>query len=230
MEKPYSKIAENLKAVMFNIGDAAVRSGRRPDSVRLMAVTKTIPAVFVNEAIAQGVRLLGENRAQELCEKYGDYDKTGVEIHFIGHLQSNKVRQIIDKVDMIQSLDRLSLAKEIDSQAKNPIRVLVEVNIGGEASKSGVAPERLEELLNGVSGFKNIRVKGLMSIPPICDDLRVTERYFHKMKELWLDIKAKKIDNVNMEALSMGMSDDYTAAIKHGSNIVRVGTAIFGRR
>jgi pyridoxal phosphate enzyme (YggS family) len=230
MEKPYSRIAENLKAVMFNISEAAARAGRQPDSVRLMAVTKTVPAVFVNEAIAQGVRLLGENRAQELREKYDDYDKTGVEIHFIGHLQSNKTRQIIDKVAMIQSLDRLSLAKEIDSQAKKPMRVLIEVNIGGEASKSGVAPERLEELLHGVSGFRNIKVEGLMTIPPISDDLRVTERYFHKMQELWLDIKAKKIDNVNMEILSMGMSDDYTAAIKHGSNIVRVGTAIFGRR
>jgi pyridoxal phosphate enzyme (YggS family) len=218
---------------MHGIGEAAVSAGSKPDSVRLMAVTKTVPPELVNEAIAQGITLLGENRAQELCEKYASYDKSGVEIHFIGHLQGNKARQIIGKVDMIQSLDRLSLAREIDSQAQKAgitMRALVEVNIGGEASKSGVAPERLEELLHEVSELKNLRVEGLMTIPPVCEDLALAERYFHKMKELWLDIQAIKIDNVIMEYLSMGMSDDYPAAIKHGANIVRVGTAIFGRR
>jgi pyridoxal phosphate enzyme (YggS family) len=233
MERPYSSVAENLKAVLFNIGEAAAKAGRPPDSVRLMAVTKTVPAKTVNEAISLGIRLLGENRAQELCEKYDKYAKTGVEIHFIGHLQGNKARQIVDKVDMIQSLDRISLAKEIDTQAQKAgktMRALIEVNIGGEASKSGVAPEGLEELLHEVSRFKSVRVEGLMTIPPVCGSTLDSERYFHKMQELWLDIQAKKIDNVIMEYLSMGMSDDYAAAIKHGANIVRVGTAIFGSR
>lgn len=233
MEKPYSSIAENLKAVMSGIGEAATRANREPGSVRLMAVTKTVPAQVVNEAVALGVDLLGENKSQELNEKFAQYEKTGVEIHFIGHLQSNKARQIIDKVDMIQSLDRLSLAKEIDTQARKAGRItraLIEVNIGGELSKSGVEPERLEELISEVSQLRHISIKGLMTIPPFTEDLLTAERYFHKMHALWLDIRAKNMDNVNMAHLSMGMSGDYEAAIKHGATIVRVGTAIFGSR
>ncbi len=233
MEKQYNDLADNLKAVLDKIGEAVVRCGRDSASVRLMAVTKTVPAAVVNEAIKLGVGLLGENKAQELSSKYDDYDKDSAEIHFIGHLQSNKARQVVDKVSMIQSVDRLSLAKEIDAQAAKLgkiMPVLLEVNIGGEASKSGVAPDLLEELICSVSGLKNLKVRGLMTIPPFDKKIDETEEFFSRMRRLLVDMKAKNVDNISMDILSMGMSGDYIEAIKHGANIVRVGSAIFGVR
>ncbi len=233
MEKPYSDLEENLKEVFFKINDAVARYGRDPASVRLMAVTKTVPAAVVNEVIKLGVSLLGENKAQELALKYNDYERTGAEIHFIGHLQRNKARQVVDKVSMIQSVDRMSLAQEIDSQALKlgkTMPVLLEVNIGGEAGKSGVAPEMLLELVYGVSQLKHIKALGLMTIPPFDINTKETEEFFSKTRRLMVDIKAKNVDNISMEILSMGMSGDYVEAIKHGANIVRVGSAIFGAR
>ncbi len=198
-----------------------------------MAVTKTVDPQRVNEAIAAGVTLLGENKAQELCAKYDQYQKDGVEIHFIGHLQTNKVKQIIDKVCMIQSLDSIALAQEIQKQCEKHDRTmdcLVEVNIGNEANKSGVLPEELEDFLVKVSGFSRIHVRGLMSIPPVCEINEEIEQYFCKMQKLFVDIKAKKLDNIHMDFLSMGMSGDYPLAVKYGSTMVRIGTAMFGHR
>lgn len=179
------------------------------------------------------MRLLGENRAQELLSKYDDYRKDGVEIHFIGHLQTNKVRQIADKVTMIQSLDSLPLAREIEKQCAKlgkKMDCLVEVNIGSELTKSGVSPEALPEFLEEVSSVGGICVRGLMSIPPVCENDLERERYFSSLYKLFVDIGQKKIDNISMDFLSMGMSDDYLLAIKHGSSLVRIGTALFGRR
>ncbi len=233
MEKSFNNVAESLKRVQNEIGEAVVKFNRDPMSVRLMAVTKTVPPEYVNLAISRGVNLLGENKAQELLAKYDQYDKDGVDIHFIGHLQSNKVRQIIDKVSVIQSVDRISLAQEINEQAAKIhkiIDILIEVNIGGEDSKSGVSPNELEDLLHKIEDLPNIKTKGLMTIPPICDDTIQIERYFYNMQQLIVDIRAKNIDNVSMDILSMGMSGDFVPAIKYGANIIRVGTAIFGSR
>lgn len=226
-------IEENARRLLFEVSEAAVKSGREPMNVRLMAVTKTNSAERVNSAIKGGITLLGENRAQELLEKYESYDKQNCDIHFIGHLQSNKVKSVIDKVTMIESVDRLSLAKEIDRCAKvlgRIMPVLVEVNIGKEESKSGVDPEMLEDFLAQIAEFDSIKVMGLMTIPPNTDDTVIKERYFAQMYRHFIDIKAKKMDNVNMDILSMGMSRDFLLAIKHGSNIVRIGRGLFGER
>ena len=232
MEKS-SEIRRNVEAVQEQIGRAAAEAGRDPSEIRLMAVTKTQSAARVNEAIAAGVTLLGENRAQELLEKYDGYDRAGCDIHFIGHLQSNKVRSIVDKVSMIESVDRLSLAQEISRCAQSHglvMPVLIEVNIGREQSKSGVLPEALPELLGKVSLLPGLSVRGLMAIPPNIEDTVQKEGYFEQMYRHFIDMKAKKLDNVSMTILSMGMSHDYPLAIRHGSNVVRIGRALFGER
>ncbi len=232
MEKS-SEIRRNVEAVQEQIGRAAAEAGRDPSEIRLMAVTKTQSAARVNEAIAAGVTLLGENRAQELLEKYDGYDRAGCGIHFIGHLQSNKVRSIVDKVSMIESVDRLSLAQEISRCAQLHglvMPVLIEVNIGREQSKSGVLPEALPELLGKVSWLPGLSVRGLMAIPPNIEDTVQKEGYFEQMYRHFIDMKAKKLDNVSMTILSMGMSHDYPLAIRHGSNVVRIGRALFGER
>lgn len=232
MERSFD-VRENARALFAEIDFAAQRSGRSPSEVRLMAVTKTNSAEKVNQAIDAGINLLGENRAQELLQKYDDYHKDNCDIHFIGHLQSNKIKSIIDKVSLIESVDKLSLAKEIDRCAKSAgfiMPILIEVNIGREATKSGVFPEFLQELLEQISQFSNIQVRGLMTIPPNVDDGVIKERYFEHMYRHFIDIKAKKMDNISMDILSMGMSHDFSLAIKHGSNIVRIGRALFGER
>lgn len=238
MERLYNDIVENLKHIRHGINEAALLAGRKPDDISLMAVTKTVPAYAVNIAIAHGINLLGENRAQELTQKYGDYDKEGVSIHFIGHLQTNKVKQIIGMVDMIHSVDSLKLATEIDKQAGiqgKIMDVLIEVNSGGEETKSGVPPEEVELIVEEISGFENIRLRGLMTIPPVYDTLSGNEACFERVYKLFIDIKAKNRDNrsvniLSIDKLSMGMSQDYQAAIRHGANIIRLGTAIFGSR
>lgn len=226
-----------LEDVLDEINDritaAAKAAGKTRQDILLMAVTKTVMPELVNRAIAHGVTLLGENRAQELTAKYDAYDKTGVQIHFIGALQSNKVRQIIDKVGMIQSVDKFSLAREIDRQAKKHgkvMDVLIEVNIGDEQSKAGVAPENLEALIHQIATLEAIRVRGLMAIPPLGAKPAENERYFARMKQLYIDIEAQKIDNVDMRILSMGMSADYEQAIRCGANLVRLGSVLFGAR
>lgn len=229
---PNDAVRENVRHIQENIQRAAEESGRDPEEIRLMAVTKTVEPQRVNAAIAAGVRLLGENKAQELSAKYDSYVQDGVDIHFIGHLQTNKARQVVPLVDMVESLDSLRLAKELEKQCAalgKELGVLLEVNIGGEESKSGVAPEALEELILEVSRLPHLKVQGLMTIPP-AGDLLQTEKFFSAMYQLFLDMQHKKMDNVNICTLSMGMSHDYPLAVKHGATIVRVGTAMFGAR
>lgn len=227
------EVRENARSILQQVRQTALEAGRDPRQVQVMAVTKTVAPELVNAAIAEGITLLGENKAQELCEKYDSYCKEGVSIHFIGHLQTNKVRQIVDKVCMIESVDSVRLAREIERQCSNigkVMDVLVEVNIGAEESKSGVSPEQLPALLQEIGQFEHIRVRGLMTIPPVCEDEQQVSQYFSQMSQLFIDIKQKKYDNINMEILSMGMSADYPIAVQQGSNIVRIGTAMFGQR
>lgn len=232
MGKEYLTIEENLDIIKKNIYEASHRSGESKDVI-LLAATKMNDADRINFAISKGLKYIGENKVQELLEKYDKIDKENVTIHFIGHLQSNKVKYIIDKVDMIQSLDSLSLAKEIDRQAKKHgivMNVLVEINAENEESKSGIAPENVESFLREVSKFENIRVMGLMSIPPVMTDESVQRKIFNKIYKIYVDISQKNIHNISMMYLSLGMSDDYTIAIEEGANLVRVGTALFGKR
>ncbi len=226
-------VTANTLELLAEVRQAALGCGRDPTEVTLMAVTKTVAPELVNEAIGCGITLLGENRAQELLEKYAAYDKEKVDIHFIGHLQTNKVRQIIDKVSMIHSVDSVRLAEEIDRQAakhEKIMNILVEVNIGDEDSKSGVAVDQLEDLLLEISKMSHISVRGLMCIPPVCENIAESAHYFAKMQKVFIDMKQKNMDNINMSILSMGMSNDYKTAIQFGSNIVRIGTAMFGAR
>ncbi len=233
LSSDFDYIAGNIEKVRAKIEKAAARSGRNPKDITLMAVTKTMPAEAVAAAFDCGVTLFGENRVQELIEKLPLLDMTGRSAHIIGHLQTNKVKYIIDKVDMIQSLDSLHLAKEIDRQAEKTgktMDVLIEVNIGREESKSGVLQSELFEFVNYVAEFKHINIRGLMAIPPVEADLEKTRPYFAQIRKLFIDIAAKKSDNINMNILSMGMSSDFEIAIEEGSTLVRVGTSIFGKR
>lgn len=228
-----SELRQNLMEIRQRIGEEAKAAGRAPEEVRLMAVTKTVPAELVNAAWEEGVRLFGENRAQELLEKADRYAFGPDRIHFIGTLQTNKVRQIVDKVSCVQSVNSLRLAREIDKRAAlsgRVMEVLLEVNIGGEASKTGAEDHEVTELAEKISLLPSLRVKGLMCIPPFGREERETEHYFDRMYKIFVDIKAQKIDNISMEILSMGMTGDYRLAVRHGANLVRIGTGIFGKR
>lgn len=227
------EVAQNVQKIAQDVREAALQAGRDPSEVQVMAVTKTVDPVLVNAAIGAGITLLGENKAQELCAKYDSYHKDGVQIHFIGHLQTNKVRQIVDKVSMVESVDSIKLAREIDRHCAaigKVMDVLLEVNIGREENKTGVFPELLPALLEEAGKLERIRVRGLMTIPPVCETEEEVLQYFSQMRQLFIDIKQKKYDNISMEILSMGMSADYLAAVRCGSNIVRIGTAMFGQR
>ena len=226
MDNKRQTVRDNYARIASEIAEAAVKSGRKPEDIAFMAVTKTVDPELVNEAIDCGISLLGENRVQEWQSKREAY-RAGVPVDFIGALQSNKVKYLMGQIRLIHSVDRLSLAQEIDRQAeKHGIvqDILLEVNIGGEDSKSGTSPAELPALLEQTKTFSHIRVKGLMTIPPPCSD----DRYLAAMEELFL--RAKETEPERMQILSMGMSDDYAAAILHGSNIVRVGSALFGAR
>lgn len=227
-------VEENFKVITSRIAEAAIRSGRRPEDITLLAATKTVPAEVINHAIGCGLRFIGENRVQEFMDKYEQIDwNAGVTGHIIGRLQTNKVKYIIDKVSCIQSVDSVKLAKEISRLAVKSERimpVLVEVNIGDEDSKGGIEPENLDSFLSEISAFEGIRVDGLMTIPPICDEKAKLFNYFSRMNQYFIDIAAKKIDNVSMNCLSMGMSSDYEEAILCGATMVRVGSSLFGER
>lgn len=220
---------ERIRRVKESVYEAIQKYQRDPNDVTIMAVTKTVEPSVVNLAIEEGICLLGENRVQEYLSKRDSYLLDRVSVHFIGHLQTNKVKQIIDKVDMIESVSSLKLAKEIQKQAKminKTMDVLLEVNIGKEESKTGFYKESLLESLYELSEFPNLKVKGLMCIPP----KENAEKFFYEMTQLFVDIREKKLDNINMGFLSMGMSEDYPLAIKYQSNIVRLGSALFGPR
>ena len=226
-------IAENVKLVKENIAAAAIRCGRDPADIKLVAATKMNDAFRVREAIAAGVDICGENRVQELQEKLAQGAYDGCPLHFIGHLQKNKVKYIIGKVELIHSVDSVSLAQEINKRAAAlglTQDILLEVNIGAEETKSGFAPEELACALDEMAQFSSIRVLGLTAIPPVCEISENNRVYFRRMKQLFIDIGQKKYDNVIMQLLSMGMSADYEVAVEEGANLVRVGTGIFGAR
>ena len=226
-------IAENVARIREQLTQAALAAGRNPSDITLCAATKMNDAQAVREAIAAGVDCCGENRVQELTQKLECSAYDGAPVHFIGHLQTNKVRQVVGKVSLIQSVDSLRLLDAIDKEAgRQGLRqdVLLEVNIGQEESKSGFLIPELYPVLAKVSNYSNIFVRGLMAIPPICENPTDSRKFFQEMYNLSVDIRAKKYDNVCVEIMSMGMSDDFMEAIACGSTMIRVGTAIFGAR
>ena len=235
MEKPLidPSLEYALRTVEQNIAESCVKSTRSIDEVSLLAVTKTVDAERINQAITLGVKQIGENRVQEYLGKKDLLNLDTVQSHLIGHLQTNKVRQIVGQVDMIQSVDSERLANAISrvSVERGIVTpILIEVNIGGEEAKSGIAPDRLEELLENIHDLQGIKVRGLMTVPPILTKESEKRAIFSKMYQLFVDNRAKKLDNIDMQELSMGMSGDYVEAILEGSTIVRVGSAIFGAR
>ena len=226
-----SEIKNRLKSVQERIGAAAKEAGRKKEDITLIAVTKTYEADVINEAIDLGVTDIGENKVQEIVRKY-DAVKP-VRWHLIGHLQSNKVKYIIDKVSLIHSVDSLHLLDEIDRQAKKHdiiMDVLIQVNISGEETKFGIKPEETEMFMEYAEKLGNIRVRGLMTILPKDDNPVKNRLHFVNIKQLYLDISSKRYDNIYMDYLSMGMSGDFEQAIMEGSNMVRIGSAIFGER
>lgn len=221
----------NYKTVTERFNAAAVRSGRTPQDIILLAATKTVDVDTINYAVASGINYIGENKVQDLLSKYGKV--TAPRSHFIGHLQTNKVKDIIDKVELIHSVDSEKLALEISKQAVKKgktVDILLEVNIGGEESKWGFIPEEVESAVRKIAKLENVNIRGLMTIPPVCENAEENRKFFRKMYKLFIDIRDKKIDNSSMDILSMGMSDDFDVAIEEGANLVRVGTALFGRR
>ena len=226
-------IAENVAAIRRELERAALAAGRDPREIQLCAATKMNDAEAVREAIRAGVDCCGENRVQELVRKRSQDAYRGAPVHFIGHLQTNKVKQVVGKVALIQSVDSLRLLCAIDAEARKQgivQDILLEINIGQEESKSGFREEEILPLLEKIGDFPNICVKGLMAIPPISQNSGDNLKYFQKISHLSVDIKAKKYDNVTVKCLSMGMSGDYQDAIRCGSTMIRIGTAIFGAR
>ncbi len=224
----FADVLENYKEICYNIENAKAKYRKSGDIVRLMAVTKTVAPEKINYAASLGAKLLGENRVQEFLSKKDQYAED-TEVHFIGHLQTNKVKYIINDVTLIQSVDSLKLAGEINRQAAKNGRtadILIEINIGDEQSKSGVSAQGVMALAEEISQLENVRVKGLMAIPPIGSG----EDVFEKMNGIFLRMREEKLERVSMDILSMGMSGDYELAIKHGSNLVRIGTGLFGAR
>ncbi len=226
-------IAENVTRIRAEMENAAIAAGRDPKSILLCAATKMNDAEAVREAIRAGVDCCGENRVQELTAKLAVTAYEGVPVHFIGHLQTNKVKQVVGKVELIQSVDSQRLLAAIDKEAARQgivQDILLEINIGVEDSKSGFSPEDIHPLLDKIGEYPNVRVKGLMAIPPISQKNGDNVKFFQKMYNISVDIIRKKYDNVRVDCMSMGMSDDYADAIRCGSTMIRVGTAIFGPR
>ena len=221
-------LKENLEEVEEKIAKACERAGRAREEVTLIAVSKTKPVEMLQEIYDEGIRDFGENKVQELTEKYEVMPKD-MKWHMIGHLQTNKVKYIIDSVSVIQSVDSAKIAAEVDRQAQRLGKIqdiLIEVNIGDEASKGGVGRSFLRELLYEAAEMKNIKVCGLMAIPPAEN----AEKFLCDMQQLYIDISSENIDNINMDILSMGMSNDYIKAIQYGSNLIRIGRGLFGPR
>jgi PLP dependent protein len=234
-------ISENLAAIHERIARAATRAGRKPSQIALMAVTKTHPAELIIQAYEAGHRLFGENRVQEFAEKYEAVrGLAGAEFHMIGHLQSNKAGKAVEVFHAIDSLDSAKLGDRLNAAAENidkTISVLIEINIGGEEAKSGIAPDspELEEILiregvDGSSKWSHLRIQGLMTVPPFTEDPEDARRYFRRLRKLRDQLDARDLPGVSLAQLSMGMSHDFEVAIEEGSTCVRVGTAIFGER
>lgn len=220
-----------IDEIQNKIEQAKIRSGRLDDEILLVAVSKTQPYPRILEAQSFGLNIFGENKVQELVEKYPYINN--IKWHLIGHLQKNKVKYIIDKVDMIHSVDSLELAAEINkrgNQIGRKIPILVQINIGKEESKSGIYEEDVESFLEKISIYDNLIISGIMTVPPANVGEEMTRKYFRKMKNIFTDIKNLNYKNFDIKYLSMGMTDDFEIAIEEGANIVRVGTGIFGRR
>ncbi len=225
-------LKENLDNVLANIKSACEKSGRNENEVTLIAVSKTKPLSDIEELMTYGIKEYGENKVQELCEKYENVSSP-VNWHLIGHLQTNKVKYIVDKACLIHSVDSVHLASEIEKQAEKKgvvADILVQVNIAHEDTKFGIDENSVYEMLDSIKDFSHIKVKGLMTIAPFVENPEENRQYFRKMHQLLLDIKSKNIDNIDMSILSMGMTNDYMVAIEEGATMVRVGTGIFGER
>ena len=226
-------ISQNIAQIRAQIADAARSVGRDPKEILLCAATKMNDADAVRQAVAAGVDACGENRVQELTQKLSEDAYRGAPVHFIGHLQTNKVRQVVGKVDLIQSVDSMRLLEALQKEAaRQGIQqdILLEVNIGNEESKSGFDASEILPLVSQFSSFPNLRLRGLMAIPPISHNFGDNRKFFQEMYQLSVDITTKKGDNVCVDILSMGMSDDFADAICCGSTMIRIGTAIFGQR
>ncbi len=222
----------NFEEIKQKIAAAAAVSGRSAEDIILLAATKTVSADRINYAIEQGITYIGENRVQELLSKDSEVSPAAHR-HFIGHLQTNKVKDIVDRVEMIESVDSLRLAEKIGAECKKRgkvMDVLLEVNIGNEESKSGFTPEGIYEEIDELLEIEGIRVCGIMSIPPVFTDRATGRKFFERLYDIFVDISDKKLDNSNRLYLSMGMSSDYDLAIECGANIVRIGTGLFGDR
>lgn len=222
---------QNYHEIKENIARAAKESGRSADDIILLAATKTVDTDFINYAIGEGIKYIGENRVQEFLSKEEHY--APAHRHFIGHLQTNKVKDIVGRVELIHSVDTVKLAREIGKQSEKRgivSDILLEINIGDEESKSGFSAEGALDAVKEIAALPAVSIKGLMAIPPVCEAAEENRKYFRAMYKLFIDIKAQKIDNSSMEILSMGMSDDYDVAISEGANLVRIGTALFGKR
>ena len=237
MEKSLSErmriFDENYPRVLEEIARAAEQAGRRPEEITLLAATKTVPLEVINHAIDRGLSCMGENRVQELLDKYDGLHRDRCDVQFIGQLQTNKVKYLIGRVSCIQSVGSVKLAREISRlclRENTTMKVLVEVNIGREESKGGVLPEALYECVDEIRTLPGIQVTGLMAIPPICENIAKLRGYFSDVRQSYVDIAAKKMDNVSMSCLSMGMSSDFAEAIACGATMVRVGSSLFGKR
>ena len=229
--KDYSYIEKNLRAIRENIASAQ-QSSPYGGEVTLLLATKYATAEEMNAAARYGVRDVGENRVQQLLEKYDALDKENLNIHFIGQLQKNKVKYIVDKVCMIHSLDSVELAREIDRRCERIGRVmdvLIEINIGEEDAKGGISPSELESFYSEISGFSHIRVVGVMTMAPKCEKKEEFTKYFRETYAIFLDFCDKNLHNIDRTVLSMGMSDSYTVAVSEGATLVRVGRAAFVR-
>ncbi len=225
-------IRENISAVQENIRKAALKSGRNPEDIHLIAVSKTKPVAMLKECYDAGIRDFGENKVQELVEKYEQLPED-IRWHMIGHLQTNKVKYIIDKVFMIHSVDSLKLAQEISRQAAKhnlTVNILIEVNVAEEDSKFGISLSEAPSFIAEISRLPGICVKGLMTVAPYVVNAEENRQYFDALSQLCVDIMQKNIDNVNIDVLSMGMTGDYEVAVEEGATYVRVGTGIFGER
>jgi len=225
-------LEKNLKSIQDKVKDACKRSGRHPEDVTLIAVSKTKPVSMLQEIYDLGIRQFGENKVQELTDKYEKLPKD-ISWHMIGHLQRNKVKYLIGKTTLIHSVDSLRLAEAIEAEAAKKnclVDVLIEVNVAGEESKFGISPEEVLPLVEQIARFRHIKIKGLMTIAPFVENAEENRQYFVKLRKLSVDIAAKNIDNVSMRILSMGMTNDYEVAIEEGATMVRVGTGIFGER
>ena len=225
-------VRENLETVEANIRKACANAGRSRDEVTLIAVSKTKPVSMLMEAYDSGIRIFGENKVQEMCDKYEQMPKD-IQWHMIGHLQRNKVKYIIDKAALIHSVDSLRLAETIQEEAAKHqvvMPILVEVNVAMEETKFGTSLAEAMELVEQISHFPNIRIEGLMTIAPFVEDPEENRKYFRALKKLAVDINNKNIDNVHVRIMSMGMTNDYMVAIEEGATMVRVGTGIFGER